>query len=309
MRLKPVSLFASMGVGVFLVGSARASEPFPTDCNDPCAVVTCAPAPCVRVLPSLCDVFKRRVFEPICIERPPLLSRLHRNNTCVPQSLGNIQSMPLASSQSTPTANPQSAPSNPAPSQAVAQAAAPSMVTVPVQSFVMVPVTTWQSVPVTSYQTVSSNSLQAQAFHGIQTAGGQSVSSNALVELEARLTQALRAGGSASAQAAGATPCAKTQAELDKRFLELEKRLTDLQLDASKVLVKHDGELGEIKATLKLLLIAGADQKARGEDQKARIEKLEKEKPKAAVVTPSADVPMSIPLPMPMPMPKPPASK
>ena len=306
MGLKPVSLIASLGVGVFLLGSARASEPFPTDCNDPCPVVTCASAPCVRILPSLCEVFKRRVFEPICIDRPPLLSRLHRCNTCVPQSLGNIQSMPLANSQSTPAANPQSAPSNPAPSQAVAQAAAPSMVTVPVQSFVMVPVTTWQSVPVTTYQTVSANSLLAQSFNGIQTAGGQSVSSNALVELEARLTQVLRAGGSASAQSAGAVPCAKTQAELDKRFLELEKRLTDLQreashvqLEASKVLVKHDGELGEIKATLKLLLKAG-------EDQKARIEKLEK--PNGAVnIPPSSELPL--PIPLPMPMPKPPASK
>lgn len=301
MGLKPVSLLASLGVGVFLVGSARASEPFPTDCNDPCSVVTCAPAPCVRILPSLCDVFKRRVFEPICIERPPLLSRLHRSTACVPQSMGNIQSMPLATPQSTPAATPQSAPSNPAP---VALAAAPSMVTVPVQSFVMVPVTTWQSVPVTSYQTVSSNSLQAQAFHGIQTVGGQSASFNALAELESRLTQAIRAGGGASALAAGAAPCAKTQAELDKRFLELEKRLTDLQLDASKVLVKHEDQLGEIKVTLKLLLKAG-------EDQKARIEKLEK--PIGAVVAPPVvNIPsteLPLPLPLPKPMPKPPESK
>jgi len=188
---------------------------------------------------------------------------------------GNAQSTPSTPAPAPPVAQA-------APVQHFAQAAAPSVVSVPVQSFMMVPVTTWQTVPVTTYQTVSANSVLAQSFNGVQTAGGQSFgsSASALAELETRLLQVIRAsGGAASAQSAGTPPCAKTQAELDKRFLELEKRLTDLQGEASKVLIKHDSQLGkhdsqleEIKKTLTVLLKAG-------EDQKTRIEKLEKRTP------------------------------
>ncbi len=299
MRLKPVSLLASLGIGVLLSTSARAYEPIAADCGDPCPVVNCAPAPCIRILPSLCEVLKRRVCDPVCIERPPLFSRLHRNVTCMPSGAGYLQSV-ASDPQSVPSTpnkgNAQSTPSNPAPAapaQGFAQAAVPSMVTVPVQSFVMVPVTTWQAVPVTTYQTVSANSMLAQSFNGVQTASGQSFGSSALSELETRLSQIIRAnGGSASAQAAGTTPCAKTQAELDRRFLELEKRLTDLQLEASKVLVKHDGQLEEINKTMKLLLQAG-------KDQNSRIEKLEKPMGKPPEPMKKSDVIPTIPVPMP----------
>ena len=106
MGLKPASLLASLGVGILLSGTAGASDPILAECNDPCPQVTCCPAPCVRILPSLCEVFKRRVFDPVCIERPPLLSRLHRSTACVPQSMGNPQSMPSSNPPATPAANP-----------------------------------------------------------------------------------------------------------------------------------------------------------------------------------------------------------
>ncbi len=187
------------------------------------------------------------------------------------------------------------------------------MVTVPVQSFVMVPVTTLQAVPVTTYHTVPATSVAAfsatglQAFGGVQAAGAQSANASAVTDLEARLVQLLRASGQdtkASALAAGLSPCAKSQAaqdDLDKRFLELEKRLTELQKDASKVLVRHDRDLDEIKATLNKLLEAGVSQNARLKALEDKQPKAgDKEKPPVKKSTDDRIPPIpSIPLPMP----------